>query len=128
MRLDTEDAYSMAGRHAVASRYCDVCAWLDNQDINVVCCTISFFEDLRERNRRTFSRYFEVLVSAPMEVLKQRDRNNLYERALKGEIKNVVGVDLPLPPPVNPDMIIDNSNDRRDFDEIAREILKRTKQ
>lgn len=119
------DAYSTQGRHAVASRYCDVCAWLDSQDINVVCCTISFFEDLRARNRRDLSGYFEVLISAPLEVLRQRDTKNLYERALKGEIRNVVGVDLALDPPFAPDMIVDNGADRRDFRDIAEGILGR---
>lgn len=121
----TEDAYSMAGRHAAASRYCDICAWLDSQDINVVCCTISFFEDLRERNRRNLSGYFEVHVSAPLEVLRRRDRKNLYERALRGKIKNVVGVDQVLAAPIDPDMTVDNSADRADFADIAGDILNR---
>lgn len=126
VRFNTsDDAYSQAGRHAAASRYCDICAWLDAQDINVVCCTISFFEDLRERNRRNLSKYFEVFISAPMDVLKRRDSKKLYERALRGEIRNVVGVDQPLMPPASPDMVIDNSRDRQDFSDIAGEILKR---
>lgn len=124
---NNDDAYSQAGRHAAASRYCDICAWLDSQDINVVCCTISFFEDLRERNRRDLSKYFEVFISAPMEVLKRRDKKDLYERALRGEIRNVVGVDQPLTPPSASDMVIDNSRDLQDFDEIAGEILKRAR-
>ena len=122
---NSDDAYSHAGRHAAASRYCDICAWLDGQNINVVCCTISFFEDLRERNRRDLSKYFEVFISAPMDALKRRDSKKLYERALRGEIKNVVGIDQPLTPPAFPDMVIDNSRDRQDFSDIAGEILKR---
>lgn len=128
VRFNTgDDAYSLEGRHAAASRYCDICAWLDSQDINVICCTISFFEDLRERNRQNLSDYFEVFISVPMEILQQRDVKNLYARALKGEIKNVVGVDLPLTPPENPDLVIDNSSPRSDFREIAEEILRRAR-
>ncbi len=120
-----DDAYSIEGRRAVASRYCDICAWLDSQDINVVCCTISFFEELRARNRRDLSEYFEVFISVPLETLKQRDKKGLYERALKGEIRNVVGVDLPLVPPIAPNMVVDNKSDRHDFREIAEDILGR---
>jgi adenylylsulfate kinase len=122
-----DDAYSLEGRHAAASRYCDILTWLDGQDINVICCTISFFEDLRERNRRDLSNYFEVFISVPMEILKQRDVKNLYERAFRGEVKNVVGVDLLLTSPEKPDMIVDNSSDRSNFMDIAEEIIRRAR-
>ena len=97
----------------------------NEQAINAVCCTISFFEDLQRLNRQQLSKYFEVYISVSIEVLVERDQKNLYSRALKGEIKNVVGMDLKLPPPANPDLVIDNSKDLPDFEEIAGKILKR---
>ena len=126
VRFNTsDDAYSIEGRHAAASRYCDICDWLDDQDINAVCCTISFFEDLHERNRRDLSRYFEVFINVPMDVLERRDPKKLYERARRGEVKNVVGVDLPLEVPKSPDMVLDNSVDGADLRQIAQDILDR---
>ncbi len=122
-RSTGDDAYTEVGRHAAAQHYCEICAWLDGQDINVVCCTISFFEDLRESNRNNLSRYFEVFLTAPMKVLRNRDYKNLYAPAFAGKIKNVVGVDLPLIPPTTPDMIVDNTRDRADLGPVAEEIL-----
>ncbi len=119
-----DEAYTVHGRHAVAVRYCDLCVWLDRQNINVVCCTISSFEDLRQRNRRDLSRYFEVFVSVPMDALFRRDRKNLYAPALRGEKRNVVGIDIPFTPPGNPDMVVDNAPDRQDLRPLAAEILE----
>ena len=126
LRLDKGDeAFTVKGRRAVAERICDLCAWLDRQDINVVCCTISFFDDLQRRNRETLSRYFEVFIAAPMDVLYRRDTKNLYAPALRGETRNVIGVDIPFTPPASPDLTVDNSEDRDGLEEIAADILAR---
>lgn len=122
-----DQRYTLAGRRQVADRIADVCAWLNRQDINAVCCTISLFEDLHRRNRAVFSRYFEVYIEVPLEVLYRRDHKNLYAPARRGEIANVIGVDLPFAPPANPDMIVDNSQDGLDLQAVAAEILRRAR-
>ena len=118
-------AYSVEGRRRNSDRIRDLCAWLDRQEINVVCCTLSFFEETRQWNRDHLSRYFEVYVSAPMEVLERRDPKHLYRRAREGRIRNVVGVDIPFTPPASPDLVVDNGEDGRDLGAIAEEILRR---
>ena len=124
-RDEGDNNYALEGRHQVASRYTDICAWLDFQDIHVVCCAIAFFDDVRKRNRQSFSKYFEAYIDVPMETLYGRDTKNLYAPALRGEIRNVVGVDLILPPPESPDMVIDNSMDGADISAIAADVLAR---
>ncbi len=122
---DEEDRdYTPEGRRHVAERIHEICAWLDRQDINVICCTMSFFSDVHERNRRILSRYFEVYISVPMDILCRRDTKNLYAPAMRGEIRNVIGVDLPFTPPAAPDMVIDNSRDGADLGALAAGILE----
>ena len=116
--------YTLDGRRHVAERICDMCAWLDGQGINVVCCTMSFFDDLHTRNRHAFSRYYEVYIDVPMETLYRRDNKNLYVRARRGEIRNVIGVDLPFTPPAAPDLVIENHEDGSDLGLIATTILE----
>jgi adenylylsulfate kinase-like enzyme len=118
------DAYTVEGRRVNGERISEICAWLDRQGINVVCCILSIFEDMRIRNRQNFSKYFEVYLSAPMEVLEKRDTKGLYASARRGEQKNVVGVDIPFPPPANPDMVIDTSCEDPDFQALANKILQ----
>ena len=114
--------YTIEARRANAERITNLCAWLDGQDINTVCCILSLFPEMRQRNRDIFSRYFEVYVSAPMEVLIQRDEKGLYGPALRGEIENVVGVDIEFPTPTSADLVVDNGSDGTDPRTIAEEI------
>lgn len=127
-RQDTQAAdYSLAGRRANAERILELCAWLDAQDINVVCSILSIFPDLRARNREQFQRYFEVYLNPPMQTLLERDTKGLYRKALAGEISNVVGVDIAFPPPLTADLEIDTSQPT-DVAELARHILKRAQE
>jgi len=118
-----ENSYTIDGRRKNAKRICELCAWLDRQSINVVCSILSIFEDSREWNRQHYSKYFEVFISVPKEILVQRETKNLYQLANSGEIKNVVGVDIPFVEPKYPDYIFENINDLPDLKHIAEEIL-----
>lgn len=123
-KLDGDpELYRMEGRRMVAGRIHDLCKWLDEQDINVVCCTISLFGDLHDLNKKSFSRYFEVFMDVPMEILRHRDNKDIYSRAFDGKLPHVVGVDLPFDPPRNSDLRIDNATDRKNFDELASTVL-----
>lgn len=118
------DAYTIEGRRRNADRICEICAWLDSQNINVVCCILSLFEESRRWNRKNYSKYFEVYISVPMEILKRRQKNGLYKRALSGDMKNVVGVDIPFKNPKSPDYVFENSQTLTDFSLVASNILK----
>lgn len=120
----TPEAYSLERRAANADQIAQLCAWLDRQQINVVCCTLSIFEETRRWNRLQYSKYFEVYIHVPLEILTKRDRKNLYQPALRGELKNVVGVDIPFVPPRSSDLVIDNSSEGLDVATCARRILR----
>lgn len=117
------DAYTVEERRRNAERICELCAWLDRQGINVVCCILSLFEESRDWNRRTYSKYFEVYIDVPMDVLARREVKGLYAAAKRGELHDVVGLDIPFTPPSRPDYIFDNRTDNPDFHRVAREIL-----
>jgi adenylylsulfate kinase len=121
------NAYTIEGRRRNAKRIYEICLWLDRQNINVVCCILSIFEDLRQLNREHFSKYFEVYLSAPLNVLIERDWKNLYRKALSGETQNVVGVDIPFKEPQKPDLVVDTSRSADNIDEIVKTILQEAK-
>lgn len=100
--------YTVDGRRKNAERLYEICSWLDREGINVVCCLLSIFPDIQARSRERLSRYFEVFVDAPLEELVHRDTKGLYGPALVGRTGNVVGVDIPFPPPPGADMVIAN--------------------
>lgn len=115
--------YTLEERKKNIDRICQLCLFLDRQGINVVCCNQGLFEESRIWNRQNYTRYFEVFIDVPLEILEKRDEKLLYQRAKAGEIKGVTGIDIPYPRPKNPDYVFDNSKDRSDFSDIAREIL-----
>lgn len=124
-RQDTRSSdYSLEGRRLNAERIFELCAWLDAQDINVVCSILSIFPDLRTQNREHFKHYFEVYLNPPFQSLVERDTKGLYRKALSGEMSNMVGVDIPFPAPTNADLEIDTSQPE-DIDRLAALILQK---
>lgn len=115
--------YTIAGRQRNAERLVALCEMLDKQGINVVCCILSIFPTMRAENRTRFSEYFEVFMDAPMESLKRRDVKGLYAMAERGEMKNVVGVDIPFERPSTSDLIIDSAQDAPDIPALADMVL-----
>ena len=120
-----EAPYSMDGRRLNAERMTALCEWLDGQGMNVVCCILSLFPEMRALNRQRFVRYAEVYLRAPVAVLSARDTKGLYAPALRGETQHVAGVDLPFPEPTAADLVIDTDGALPDIDALAAQTLAR---
>ena len=101
--------HSKEARLQVAYQLSRMCKFLTDQNINVICSTISLFKEIHELNRNNFDRYCEIYIHCDMEELINRDQKNLYTKALKKEIKNVVGIDITFDRPENCDLEINNS-------------------
>ena len=79
---------------------------LDRQNMVVVVSALYAHPNLLEWNRENFSDYFEIYLEAPLEVVVERDPKGLYAKVARGEMKDVVGVDLPWHAPLAPDLKI----------------------
>lgn len=106
----SELGYSIVDREINAKRISKLCYLLDKQNINVVAAVLSIFPYWQDWNRQNFSSYFEVYVKAKINTVIQRDTKGLYEKALNGNLKDVVGIDINFPEPMNSDIIIDTSD------------------
>ena len=124
---DGQGDYSVEARRRNAERVQALCALLDRQRIDVVCATLSLFQDLRDENRETFSNYLEAWVSTPLEVCMQRDRKQLYETALRGLREDVVGVDIPYDAPERHDVELDNGAPGADARALARQLWQQVR-
>lgn len=121
---DIKTDYSIANRRVNGERAVGLCKLLDDQQINVVCCLLSIFEEHRRWNRDNLKNYFEVFVDVPMTDLVDRDNKQLYKPALAGQTKNVVGVDIPFDSPANPDLVIRNNYKINNIKKFAAQILR----
>ena len=100
--------YSADDRKKYAKSYGRLCKMLSDQGFNVVCCTISMFDDVRRWNRENIKSYKEIFLDVPLDVLIKRDQKGLYSQIKENQTANVVGMDLKLDLPKNPDIRIIN--------------------
>lgn len=100
--------YKKEDRLKSAMRNAHICELLSRQEIDVVCCTISMFNEVREWNRDHIRDYVEIYLQVSMDILKKRNKKNLYG----GNEKNVVGIDIDIELPQRPDIILNNNGDK----------------
>lgn len=96
--------YTIDDRHEMAMRYSRISRMLSEQGIDVVCCTISMFDDVRAWNRKNIARYKEVYLRVSREVLAQRNQKELYSSALD----ELVGFGVAMDEPKLSDLVLDN--------------------
>lgn len=101
--------YSAEGRRNLAFQNARLCKMLTSQGIDVVICLIAMYEDCREWNRKNIDNYHEIYLRVDINELIRRDQKQLYSRALRNEIADVVGINMPFDEPRSPDLIIDNN-------------------
>jgi cytidine diphosphoramidate kinase len=123
--LGNDLGHHIKDRKKNAMRMSKMCEFLINQNINVVCSTMSLFKEVHELNRRIISQYYEIFIDVNMDELVKRDSKGLYVKAKNGEIKNVIGIDLPYDRPKNPFMIIDNTTLEISINDKAVDIIRK---
>jgi len=101
--------YTREDRLKSAMRYARLCELLTSQGMDVICCTVSMFNDVRIWNRTHIKDYVEVYLKVSSDVLRKRDQKGLYSGQQQGIASDVAGVDLMVEEPQNPDIIIENN-------------------
>ena len=116
--------YSMEDRLKNAYRICNLGKFLSDQGFCVVCSILSIFPDTRDWNRKNIKNYYEVFIDTPIEILIERDPKKLYKNYKSGEIKNVVGMDIDFPAPINADLKIINDGSREKLLDNSKKIVE----
>jgi adenylylsulfate kinase-like enzyme/SAM-dependent methyltransferase len=116
--------YSKLGRKKRAYQYSRLCRLLSDQGIDVVCCTIAMFHEVREWNRSNIRNYQEVYIDVDFKDLLTRDAKGFYGIYKQGET-SMVGIDGDVELPKCPDTVIHNTMDNR-VDEYIDTILAGT--
>lgn len=114
--------YTEAERRKCAMRYARLCDMLQKQDLNVVCCTISMFDTVREWNRENISNYREIYIKVSMDTLYRRDQKGLYSGKTVEKEKEVTGIQIPFEEPHCPDLVLENNGDRTPEEQVERMV------
>ena len=96
--------YSTAARLKDAKAEFRLCRALAEQGIDVVMCSISMYDEIRDWNRANIENYKEIYIKVTRDTLYRRDQKKLYSSGAK----EVVGVDLPWDEPKMPDAVVEN--------------------
>jgi adenylylsulfate kinase len=115
--------HSIEARRINAHRISHMSQLLDNQGIHVVAAVLSIFPEWQNWNRENLSRYYEIFLDVPMEVLEKRDTKGLYSKARRGKLKDVVGVDIPFPKPMAPNITLDEWDESSTIDANVDKLL-----
>lgn len=79
---------------------------LDTQGLVVLVAALYADQELLDWNRENFQNYAEIYLDASLELVQNRDPKGLYEKVRVGEMKHVVGIDIPWNAPQNPTLAI----------------------
>ena len=113
--------YTRSDRRKSAMRNARLCALLSEQGIDVVCCTISMFDSVRDWNRKHIPGYVEVYIRVTPETLYRRDQKGLYSGG-----ENVAGVHFDVEEPKCPDLVLINDGEKSPEEQI--ELLRNLRQ
>jgi adenylyl-sulfate kinase len=102
--LSKDLGFSKADRDANVRRVGRVAREVTSSGGCAIVAAISPYRDVRDEVRRSIGRFCEVYCECPLDVLSQRDRKGLYRKAMRGELKNLTGVDDPYEPPERPEV------------------------
>jgi adenylylsulfate kinase len=116
--------YSKADRDLNVRRLGFLAALLSKHGVVVIVAAISPYRAVRDEVRRLQEAMFvEVHVDCPLDVLRARDPKGLYEKAMRGDIKDFTGISAPYEPPLNPECRL--RTDLQSVDECVSAILER---
>ncbi len=109
--FDDQLGYTEPDRVRQIKRIQHLTKQLDAQGLVVLVAALYSHPNLLKWNRENFDAYFEVYLDVPLDVVESRDPKGLYAKARSGQMKHVVGLDIPWLAPLNPNLRIDMSDE-----------------
>lgn len=94
---------------------------LTRNGVCVLASAISPYREIRDEVKAGVGNFVEVFVKCSLEELTRRDVKGLYEKAIKGEIKNFTGVSDPYEEPLNADVVVDS--EKEELSESVAKVL-----
>jgi adenylyl-sulfate kinase len=104
--------FSKEDRDTNIRRIAFVADLLSRNGVPVITAAISPYREIRAEARELMGeRFIEVFVKASVDICIERDPKGLYEKALKGEIKEFTGVSDPYEEPLDPELTLETESE-----------------
>lgn len=121
--LTRDLGYSKEDRNENIRRVTFVAKLLTRNGVAVLTSFISPYREIRAHARQEIGNFIEVYVKCPLEVCMSRDVKRMYEKALKGEIKEFTGVSDPYEEPLNPEILLET--DKVTLEKSAAKVIQK---
>lgn len=83
---------------------------LESQRKIVIVTLISPYDDIRNEIRTMCNKFIEVHVATDIKICIERDPKGMYQKAIRGEIKDFTGISAPYYPPQSPELVLDTAS------------------
>jgi adenylylsulfate kinase len=108
--LSSDLGFDRKSREMHASRVTFVAKVLARNRVVALVALISPYRRSRAEARHEIGAFVEVYVSTPLALCEERDVKGLYQKARRGEIHEMTGIDDPYEPPENPEIVVDTQS------------------
>ncbi|MFQ5414166.1 MAG: adenylyl-sulfate kinase [Phycisphaerae bacterium] len=105
-RINRSLGFSHDEIEANALRLAYECQLLNRNGVIAIVSAVSPYRAIRDRVRTEIERFVELYCRCPMEVLMKRHASDLFQRAQRGEVQHVAGINAPYEEPLAPEILI----------------------
>ena len=109
--LSRDLGFSRADREENIHRITFVSKVLTRNGVVAIVAAISPYRGSRELAREEIQAFVEIWCKASVDACAARDYKGLYEKAMRGELKNLTGVNDPYEEPEDADLVLDTENE-----------------
>lgn len=109
--LTRDLGYSKKDRDENIRRVTFVAKLLTRNGVAVLTSFISPYREIRDHARQEIGNFVEVYVKCPLEVCMKRDAKGMYQKAIRGEIKEFTGISDPYEEPLNPEAVLETDKE-----------------
>jgi adenylylsulfate kinase len=125
-QLSPDLGFTKEDRETHARRVVYLSKLLSRNGIISMVSLISPYREFREFARKEIgSAFVEIYVRASVDACIKRDPKGLYKKALKGEIKDLTGLQDTYEEPLHPELIVET--EKETVEQSARKVLKMLK-
>ena len=121
--LTRDLGFSRKDRDENIRRVTFVAKLLTRNGVAVLTSFISPYREIRAESRREIGDFIEVYTKCSLDVCIQRDIKGMYQKAMRGEIKEFTGVSDPYEEPVNPEILLET--DKETLQDSTAKVLGR---
>jgi len=109
-RLTPQPTYSAAERDWFYDMVVFLAELLAQNGVNVLIAATAPRRRYRTAARRVLPRFAEIFVDCPVDLCRERDPKQLWQRAAAGDIDNLPGAGAPYEPPEAPELRLNSAD------------------